>query len=508
MKPNRFSALLVAATLAAPSSLLFGQGFPQQTYPQQQAYPQPQPYPQQGVPQQELPYDAQGQPAQLLPQQQLESLVAPIALYPDALLSQILVAATYPLEVVEVGQWLQQNRNLQGQNLVAAASQQNWDASIQALVAFPDVVSRMNSDIRWVTDLGNAFLAQQGDVMNAVQVLRQQAQANGRLASNQQQIVTTEAQGPQSVIEIQPANPEVVYVPSYNPEYVWGPSPYGYYPSLYYPTFGFSYGYGIPIGGYFGGLGWNSWGWGANWFGGGIVVNSAFFGRYHFNSYRGGGYGYRGGNVWAHNPDHRRGVSYSNSRVANTFRGTTRGGAINRSSNGFSGTARSFNGSTAGQAGGQRFSGQRDSNLSRGANQFNANPSQGSRFGGNRGQGSTVSPGVNRGAQRFQAPAQSRQASPRQAAPQSFQAPAQSAPRQSRPAQSFNGGAGGGFRSNARSSAPQSFQAPAQRAPSQSRSAPSGGGGGFRGNAGGGGQRGNGGGGGQRSGGGDRGSRR
>ena len=145
MKPNRFSALLVAATLAAPSSLLFGQGFPQQTYPQQQAYPQPQPYPQQGVPQQELPYDAQGQPAQLLPQQQLESLVAPIALYPDALLSQILVAATYPLEVVEVGQWLQQNRNLQGQNLVAAASQQNWDASIQALVAFPDVVSRTSA---------------------------------------------------------------------------------------------------------------------------------------------------------------------------------------------------------------------------------------------------------------------------------------------------------------------------------------------------------------------------
>src|SRR6476659_4252201 len=179
MKPSRFSALLVTATFALPSSLLFGQGFPQQpAYPQTQAYPQ-QGVPQQAYPQQQaLPYDAQGQPAQLLPQEQLENLVSPIALYPDALLSQILVAATYPIEVVEVGQWLQQNRNLQGQNLVAAASQQNWDASIQALVAFPDVVSRMNSDIRWVTDLGNAFLAQQGDVMNAIQVLRQQAQAN------------------------------------------------------------------------------------------------------------------------------------------------------------------------------------------------------------------------------------------------------------------------------------------------------------------------------------------
>src|SRR5512140_2063510 len=141
MKANRFSALIATAALVVPSSLLFGQGFPQQGYPQQaypqqqypqQQYPQQQ-YPQQGVPQQDLPYDAQGQPAQLLPQQQLENLVAPIALYPDALLSQILVAATYPLEVVEVGQWLQQNRNLQGQNLIAAASQQNWDASIQAL---------------------------------------------------------------------------------------------------------------------------------------------------------------------------------------------------------------------------------------------------------------------------------------------------------------------------------------------------------------------------------------
>jgi hypothetical protein len=530
MKTNRFSVLLVGVTLAWPSSLLFGQGFPQ-------AYPQP-------VPQQP-PYDAQAQPAQILPPEQLENLVAPIALYPDALLSQILVAATYPLEVVEVGQWLQQNRNLQGQNLVAAASQQNWDASIQALVAFPDVVSRMNSDIRWTTDLGNAFLAQQGDVMNAIQVLRSQAQANGRLASNQQQIVTTEAQGSQSVIEIQPADPEVIYVPSYDPQYVWGPSPYGYYPSLYYPEFGFSYGYGIPIGGYFGGLGWSSWGWGANWFGGGIFVNSYFFDRYHFNSYRGGRYG--GGNNWAHNPDHRRGVAYSNNRVANRFEGSTRsgsrgdnrfaGGRTSSSSGGFSrggfnggsasgtsagGTSRGFNGSNGGQSGGQRFSTQRDSSSFRGSNQFSANrsqavpsqspvaPSQGSRF-GNRAPGSAVNPGGNRGTQSFQAPAQNRgsssgntfsgntfsgntrsggfRSSPRSSTggTQSFQAPSQS-----RPSQSFSGG--GGLRSNP---GRQSFQAPSQNRPSpsaraQSRPAPSGGGA-SRGN-GGGGSRGNGGG--------------
>jgi len=512
MKPNRFSALLVGLTLAWPSSLLFGQGFPQA-------------YPQQGVPQQvpqQPPYDAQAQPAQILPQERLENLVAPIALYPDALLSQILVAATYPLEVVEVGQWLQQNRNLQGQNLVAAASQQNWDASIQALVAFPDVVSRMNSDIRWTTDLGNAFLAQQGDVMNAIQVLRVQAQANGRLASNQQQIVTTEAQGPQSVIEIQPANPEVIYVPSYNPQYVWGPSPYGYYPSLYYPEFGFSYGYGIPIGAYFGGLGWSSWGWGANWFGGGIFVNSYFFDRYHFNGNRGGRYG--GGNNWAHNPDHRRGVAYSNNRVANSFGGSTRagnrgdnrfaGGRTSGSSGDFSrggfnggsasGTSRGFNGSTGGQSGGQRFSTQRDSSPFRGSNQFNANrsqavpsqsqvaPSRGSRF-GNRAPGSAVNSGGNRGTQSFQVPAQNRgsfsgntgsgrfRSSPRSSTggTQSFQAPSQS-----RPPQSFSGG--GGFRSNP---SRQSFQAPSQNraspsAQAQSRPAPSGGGA-SRGNGGG-----------------------
>jgi hypothetical protein len=103
---------------------------------------------------------------------QLDNLVAPVALYPDALLSEVLVAATYPLEIVEAAQWLQQNRNLQGSQLVEAARQQNWDASIQALVVFPDVLNRLNSNIRWTTDLGNAFLAQQADVMNAVQGMR------------------------------------------------------------------------------------------------------------------------------------------------------------------------------------------------------------------------------------------------------------------------------------------------------------------------------------------------
>jgi hypothetical protein len=199
-----------------------------------------------------------GPPAQALSADQLADLVAPIALYPDSLLSQVLVAATYPLEVVEAGQWLQQNRNLRGAQLVEAARQQNWDASIQALVVFPDVLTRLNSDIRWTTDLGNAFLAQQADVMGAVQRLRAQASQTGRLKSNSQVTVTSQTQGGQTAIDIQPADPQVVYVPVYNPAYMWGPPGYGFYPPLYYPEIGFGFGFGpgIYIGSFFGGLGW------------------------------------------------------------------------------------------------------------------------------------------------------------------------------------------------------------------------------------------------------------
>jgi hypothetical protein len=272
---------------------------------------------------------AQGPPpAQAMSPEQLDNLVAPIALYPDRLLSQVLVAATYPLEVVEAAQWLQQNRNLRGRELVDAAREQNWDASIQALVVFPDVLNRLNSDIRWTTDLGNAFLAQQADVMNAVQSMRAQARAAGKLNSNPQERVTTQAQGDRTVIEIQPANPEVVYVPTYNPEYIWGPPVYGYYPPLYYPGFdyGFGFGPGIYLGGFFGGLGWGGWGWGPNWFGCSVFVNPFFFNHYGFHGFYGGG-GFRGGRIWEHNPGHRLGVPYSNAALSNRFRGGSGAGA-------------------------------------------------------------------------------------------------------------------------------------------------------------------------------------
>ena len=177
----------------------------------------------------------QPSPQQVLTPDQLDNLVAPIALYPDPLLGQMLVASTYPLEVVEASRWLQQNRNLRGQDLVEAAKRQPWDPSIQALVAVPDALAKLNQDIRWTTDLGNAFLAQQADVMGAVQQMRARAQANGRLGSTPQQTVTTEDQGGQQSIVIQPASPQVIYVPSYDPYYIWGPPVYGFYPPLYYP---------------------------------------------------------------------------------------------------------------------------------------------------------------------------------------------------------------------------------------------------------------------------------
>jgi hypothetical protein len=258
---------------------------------------------------------------------QLDTLVAPVALYPDALLSQVLVAATYPLEVAEAPQWLRQNRNLQGQQLIAAARQQNWDPSIQALVAFPDVINLLSSNIRWTTDLGNAFLAQQADVMSAVQRMRAQAQAAGKLNSNAQETVSTETQGDRTAIDIQPANPEVVYVPQYNPEYIWGPPAYGYYPPLYYPDYygyGYGFGSGIYIGGFFGGLGWGGWGWGPNWFGGSIFQNYYFFNHYGFGGVYGrGGFGGRG--IWAHDPAHRLGVAYPNRGLATRYGGANAG---------------------------------------------------------------------------------------------------------------------------------------------------------------------------------------
>jgi hypothetical protein len=314
-------AVLCGVLLLSAASSMMAQG------------PQPPPLPPSTFQQ---PYASQAAPglqqpsAALLSPDQLDNLVAPIALYPDPLLAQVLAASTYPLEIVEAQQWLQQNNNLQGAQLVQAARQQNWDASVQAMVAFPDVLALLNRDIRWTTDLGNVMLAQQADVMNAVQAMRARAQDNGRLASTPQQTVAAATQNGQSAIEIQPANPQVIYVPTYNPDYVWGPPAVGAYPPIGYPSpgYGFSFNPGVFIGALFSGLlSFGGWGWGIGWLAHALFLNGLFLGHFGF-----GGGGYAGGfgerTVWAHNAGHRLGVPYPNRSVEGRF-------AAGRSNTGF-----------------------------------------------------------------------------------------------------------------------------------------------------------------------------
>src|SRR6516165_7385793 len=174
-----------------------------------------------------------GAQATTIPPDQLDSLVAPIALYPDPLLAQVFAASTYPLELIQLQQWLTKNPNLKDKALVDAVSKQPWDPSVQAMAALPDVVKRLADDIQWTTDLGNAFLAQQSDVMDAVQRMRKKAQDKG-LKSNEQMKVETQTVENKQVIVIQQANPQVIQVPSYDPVVVYGAPAYPY-PPIYYP---------------------------------------------------------------------------------------------------------------------------------------------------------------------------------------------------------------------------------------------------------------------------------
>jgi hypothetical protein len=270
-------------------------------------------------------------PGQTLSPEQLNNLVAPIALYPDPLLSQVLVATTYPLEVVQAYQWLQRNPGLNGPDLTSAAQQQNWDASIQALVVFPDVLKRLNDDVSWTTDLGNAFLAQQQDVMDAVQRMRQQAQQAGKLASTPQENVVTGNEDGQPYIGIEPANPDVIYVPVYDPVWIWGPPLWYPYPRWYWPPrsviyggVGFGFGGGINVGFFFGGgwHGWGGWGWHPGWGGRTIVVNNTFIHQYNFNTTRIANV--HGTSVWTHDVSHREGVPYANPALNDRFRGNER----------------------------------------------------------------------------------------------------------------------------------------------------------------------------------------
>src|SRR5271167_484694 len=271
------------------------------------------------------------QAAAKLPPEQLDSLVAPIALYPDPLLSQVLVASTYPLEVVQLQQWLAQNKGMNEKQLADTVKKQDWDPSIQGLAALPDVVKLLAENIKWTTDLGNAFLAQQKDVMDAVQRMRAKAQGTGNLKSSEQQKVETKVVESKQIIVVEQASPEVVYVPSYNPTVVYGAPVYAY-PPIAYPPPGYyaagmaiSFGVGIAMGAAWGGgWGYNS-GWGGNNNNININTNNNFVrnsNRQNVSNRTGGG------NNWQHNPQHRGGAPYSNGATAKKFGGTARGDSM------------------------------------------------------------------------------------------------------------------------------------------------------------------------------------
>jgi hypothetical protein len=175
--------------------------------------------------------------------EEIDQLLAPIALYPDELISQVLMAATYPLEVVEADRWAKQNKNVKGDALGSALEKQTWDPSVKSLVNFPDVLAMMSDKLDWTQKLGDAFLSQQDDVMNGVQRLRAQAQKAGNLQTTEQQKVVVE----QQVIKIEPANPQVVYVPTYNPTVVYGAWAYPAYPP--YPVYPPGYVAGAAVAG-------------------------------------------------------------------------------------------------------------------------------------------------------------------------------------------------------------------------------------------------------------------
>jgi uncharacterized membrane protein YgcG len=246
--------------------------------------------------------------------EQLDQLLAPIALYPDALLSQVLMAATYPLEVVEAARWSQANPNLKGDAALAAVKDKSWDVSVKSLVAFPQTLQMMSNQLDWTQKLGDAMIGQQKDVATAVQRLRAKAQAAGNLKSTPQQTVTTQSSGGASAIVIEPANPELLYVPYYNPAWAYGAWPYPAYPPPYYPPppnygaalmSGMMFGLGVAAGAAMFG-GWH-WGYGGGGWGNSyttVNVNRATSITNNFNADR-----YRNGQ-WSHDPAHRDGVPY------------------------------------------------------------------------------------------------------------------------------------------------------------------------------------------------------
>jgi hypothetical protein len=260
---------------------------------------------------QAVPAEEQQQP--LLSEAQLDQLVAPIALYPDPLLAQVLMASTYPLEVVQADRFAKANKGLKGDKLTQALDKKDWDASVKQLVSTPTVLAMMSDQLDWTEKLGDAVLAQQADVMDAIQRLRGQAQANGKLETTEQQKVSVSQQANKQVIEIEPASPDVVYVPYYNPSVVYGTWPYPDYPPYYYPP---------PAGYIYGGAIARGLAWGAAFAIGNEIWDNIDWDRGDINVNIDRNVNRkveRNFTKWEHNTYHRRGVSYNNDAVRNKY---------------------------------------------------------------------------------------------------------------------------------------------------------------------------------------------
>jgi hypothetical protein len=244
--------------------------------------------------------------------QEIEQLVAPIALHPDALFSQILMASTYPLEVVEAERWVKKHPDLKGKALEDALQSQPWDPSVKSLAVFPQVLTMMSEKIDWTQKLGDAFLAQQKDVLAAAQTLRNKAAQQGNLKDTEQQRVITERVETQTVIKIVPTNPEVVYVPTYNPTVVYGAWPYPAYPPYaYYPP-GYAYAPGAALFTFAAGAAIGAALWGdCNWGRGDVDVNVNRYNNFNRTNIS--------NRNWSHNAAHRGAVPYRDRGVAQQY---------------------------------------------------------------------------------------------------------------------------------------------------------------------------------------------
>jgi len=412
------AAFRAAATVAVVLGLLLTQA----AVGQQPAPPSPAPAPPEAGQPPEQPA------ASPFKSEELDQILAPIALYPDELIVQILTAATYPLEIVMAARWAADPKNaaLKGDALVKALEGQSWDASVKSLVPFPSVLKMMSDKLDWTQKLGDAFLSQEADCLASVQSLRRKAAAAGMLKSTPQQNVTVAPRtttaptagapltGPPAgepitmapvtedqVISIAPADPQVVYVPSYNPATAYGSWPYPSYPPYAFPppvgygvaagvATGLAFGAGVAIAG-------SLWGWGSpNWGGGSVNINSSQFNSINRTSLS--------GNTWQHNAAHRQGVAYRDAATRQRYGRETAGAAARRDYRGFEGRGA---GAAGRGGGGQLAAGRGGGQLRAGAGRAGQPRAAGEgRIGANRGGGQGLQARAGGQASRSQGPGQ------------------------------------------------------------------------------------------------------